>query len=118
MIKTLRQAGFDGHDIEQAENGVDALAKIDADAPDVVLTDWNMPEMTGIELAHAMKGLAGNLSATRLAKAAAELETAAADAGAEAAGDLQRELLGDAVERFVGELGKALAEVAMLEPGA
>ena len=54
VTRTLRQAGFGGHDIEEAENGVYALAKIEADAPDVVLTDWNMPEMTGIELARAM----------------------------------------------------------------
>ncbi len=54
VTRTLRQAGFGGHDIEEAENGVDALAKIEADAPDVVLTDWNMPEMSGIELARAM----------------------------------------------------------------
>lgn len=54
VTRTLRQAGFGGHDIEEAENGVEALAKIDADPPDVVLTDWNMPEMTGIELARAM----------------------------------------------------------------
>ena len=54
VIRTLRQAGFGGHDIEEAENGVDALAKIEADKPDFVLTDWNMPEMTGIELAVTM----------------------------------------------------------------
>ncbi|MCP5056706.1 MAG: response regulator [bacterium] len=54
VTRTLRQAGFGGHDIEEAENGIDALAKIEADAPDVVLTDWNMPEMTGIELAREM----------------------------------------------------------------
>ncbi len=54
VTRTLRQAGFGGHDIEEAENGVDALARIDADKPDLVLTDWNMPEMTGIELAQAI----------------------------------------------------------------
>ncbi len=51
VIRTLRQAGFGGHDIEEAENGVTALERIEADPPDLVLTDWNMPEMTGLELA-------------------------------------------------------------------
>jgi two-component system chemotaxis response regulator CheY len=54
VTRTLRQAGFGGHTIEEAENGKDALAKIEADAPDLVLTDWNMPEMSGIELAKAI----------------------------------------------------------------
>ena len=54
VTRTLRQAGFGGHAIEEAENGKEALAKIEADAPDLVLTDWNMPEMTGIELAQAI----------------------------------------------------------------
>lgn len=55
VIRTLRQAGFGGHDVEEAVDGKDALEKIAADEPDLVLTDWNMPEMTGIELAHALK---------------------------------------------------------------
>jgi two-component system chemotaxis response regulator CheY len=54
VVRTLKQAGFTGHTIEEAENGKDALSKIEADAPDLVLTDWNMPEMTGIELVKAM----------------------------------------------------------------
>lgn len=54
VTRTLRQAGFGGHDLEEAENGVDALEKIEADAPDVILSDWNMPEMTGIELLRAL----------------------------------------------------------------
>lgn len=54
VVRTLKQAGFTGHTVEEAENGKDALAKIEADAPDLVLTDWNMPEMSGIELVKAM----------------------------------------------------------------
>jgi len=50
VMKTLREAGFDGHDIVQAEDGAKALEKIRADSPDLILCDWNMPNMTGPEL--------------------------------------------------------------------
>jgi two-component system chemotaxis response regulator CheY len=48
--RTLRQAGFEGHDISEAEDGAKAFAAIKAAAPDIVLSDWNMPNMSGIEL--------------------------------------------------------------------
>lgn len=38
-----------GFDVEEAENGRDGLDACDASMPDVVLLDWNMPVMTGIE---------------------------------------------------------------------
>ena len=50
VIRTLRQAGYDDHDIVEAEDGADALAKVGSEKPDLVLSDWNMPEMTGIQL--------------------------------------------------------------------
>jgi two-component system response regulator DesR len=37
--------------VGQAGNGVEALSLIEREAPDVVLTDIEMPEMTGLELA-------------------------------------------------------------------
>jgi two-component system chemotaxis response regulator CheY len=54
VIRTMRQAGFDAHEFLEAENGVEALAAIKAHAPDLVLSDWNMPEMTGIQLKEAL----------------------------------------------------------------
>ena len=54
VIRTIRQAGFDTGDVVQAENGLVALDKIRKDMPDLILADWNMPEMTGIELLQAM----------------------------------------------------------------
>ena len=50
VLKTLRQAGLGDHDFDEAGNGVEAVAKIKEAAPDLVLSDWNMPEMNGLEL--------------------------------------------------------------------
>ncbi len=50
VMRTLRQAGFDGNTFIEAENGAQAFTAISADMPDIVLCDWNMPEMNGLEL--------------------------------------------------------------------
>jgi two-component system chemotaxis response regulator CheY len=44
----LKQIGFTS--IDEAENGEIALSKIGDGNYDFVISDWNMPEMTGIEL--------------------------------------------------------------------
>ncbi len=41
--------------IVEAENGKDGLDRLRRDGADVVITDWNMPEMDGIELARAIR---------------------------------------------------------------
>lgn len=38
-----------GFTVEEAENGQDGLDKCEGVMPDVVLLDWNMPVMSGIE---------------------------------------------------------------------
>lgn len=48
--KTLRLAGFENHEIVEADDGVKALASIKASKPDLILSDWNMPNMTGLQL--------------------------------------------------------------------
>src|SRR4029453_18293443 len=56
VVRTLRQAGFNGHDVVEAENGKEGLEKTREVKPDLVLSDWNMPEMTGIEFLKALRG--------------------------------------------------------------
>ena len=48
--RTLRQAGFGEYEVEEAANGLEALERIAKAVPALVVSDWNMPEMNGIEL--------------------------------------------------------------------
>lgn len=52
--RTLRQAGFKGHDIVEAENGAEALEAVKSESPDLILSDWHMPVMNGIEFKQAL----------------------------------------------------------------
>jgi two-component system chemotaxis response regulator CheY len=55
VTRTLRQAGFGDAELHEAENGAEGLAKVAEIRPDLVLSDWNMPEMTGIEFLQALR---------------------------------------------------------------
>ena len=50
VTRTLRQAGYGGHELVEAGNGVEGLQAVQQHGPDLVLSDWNMPEMNGIDL--------------------------------------------------------------------
>ncbi len=45
----------EGHHITLAENGKQALEKLNEDSFDLVLTDVKMPKMNGVELLKALK---------------------------------------------------------------
>jgi two-component system chemotaxis response regulator CheY len=48
--RTLRQAGYTGHDVVEAGDGETALALIREGAAELVLCDWNMPGISGLEV--------------------------------------------------------------------
>jgi two-component system chemotaxis response regulator CheY len=50
----LKSNGYSS--LHQAENGVEALRVIRSKPIDLVITDWNMPNMTGIELLKTIRG--------------------------------------------------------------
>jgi len=50
----LKQLGFGN--VDEAENGQEALQKLRADTFGFVVSDWNMPVMTGIDMLRAIRG--------------------------------------------------------------
>ena len=59
VTRTLRQAGFGDHDYVEAGDGAEGLEAVGREAPDLVLSDWNMPEVSGIEFLQRLRA-AGN----------------------------------------------------------
>lgn len=46
-----------GYEVTEVENGEEALAKCKATMPDLILLDWNMPVMGGIEFITELRRL-------------------------------------------------------------
>ncbi len=65
----------DGHNIRTAMNGRDALAKLEAEPADVIITDVKMPDMDGIELLRSVRELYSDIGVV-LMTAFATVETA------------------------------------------
>jgi two-component system, chemotaxis family, chemotaxis protein CheY len=83
VIRTLRQAGYEDHDIVEAEDGRDALDKVGSEQPDLVLCDWNMPEMSGIDCLRALRAAGSTVPFGFVtSEGSAEMREQAASAGA------------------------------------
>lgn len=83
VVRTMRQAGLTGHDIIEAENGAQALQLTQSEEPDLILSDWNMPEMTGIEFLRALRGSGSQIPFCFVtSEGSEEMRTQAEQAGA------------------------------------
>lgn len=49
--------GTIGHETTAAEDGLDALEKLKEHKFDVIMTDWNMPKMNGLELVRSIRAM-------------------------------------------------------------
>jgi two-component system chemotaxis response regulator CheY len=67
----LRQLGYTN--VDEAENGAAALSTLKEKKYDLVISDWNMPVMTGIELLKSVRADPG-LKATPFLMVTAEAE--------------------------------------------
>jgi two-component system chemotaxis response regulator CheY len=81
--RALRQAGFDDYEYEEAENGKEALNVALNNPPGLILSDWNMPEMSGIESLTAMRAAGCNVPFGFVtSEGSADMRQQAKDAGA------------------------------------
>ena len=51
-----------GYDVAEAENGVIALSHLNRTVPDLIVTDLNMPQMSGLELISHVRSLYPSVS--------------------------------------------------------
>ena len=104
VTRTLRQAGYGDHAFVEAVDGADAFTKVATEAPDLVLSDWNMPRVSGIELLRALRASGNDV---RFGFVTSE-STEAMRATAEQAGALF--LIGKpfTAETFAAQLGAVL----------
>jgi two-component system cell cycle response regulator len=56
IAKALRELG---HDVEMAEDGLQGWDRFTANAPDVIISDWNMPGIEGDELCRRVRAADG-----------------------------------------------------------
>jgi two-component system chemotaxis response regulator CheY len=55
VTRTLRQAGLGNHTIVEGCDGAEGLALVASESPDLVMSDWNMPNLSGIDFLRALR---------------------------------------------------------------
>lgn len=53
VLNALKSFGYS--EVVEAEDGQEGLAKLQSEQVDFVITDWNMPNMTGLDLTKAIR---------------------------------------------------------------
>jgi two-component system chemotaxis response regulator CheY len=83
IMRTLRQAGFEGHTTSEASSGEEALAFVKATPPELLFLDWNMPDMTGMDVVQELKKTGVDIAFGFVtSEKTPEMQQAARDAGA------------------------------------
>lgn len=55
LQRAIRQAGYRSLVVAEAENGVQAIDAMRGQSPKLVLSDWNMPEMSGLDFLRQLR---------------------------------------------------------------
>jgi two-component system chemotaxis response regulator CheY len=83
ILRAIRQAGYRELVVGEAENGFQAFDKIRDEKPRLVVSDWNMPEMSGLDLLRQIRAIDNHVPfgfVTSLASQ--EMRSLAKDSGA------------------------------------
>lgn len=84
VARTLRQAGFGKHDMVEAADGRQTYEMAMHDAPHLVVSDWNMPELNGIDVLRRLRASGNTVTFGFItAECTPEMREAAASAGAD-----------------------------------
>jgi two-component system chemotaxis response regulator CheY len=83
VARELRSAGFAELLIAEAGSGMDAITVMKDFNPELVLSDWNMPGMTGLDLLKSLRGDGCSVPFGFITtEASTEMRSAASEAGA------------------------------------
>ena len=55
VIRAIKSAGLGKFDISEAGNGIEGLDAVTEHKPDIIISDWNMPEMDGLEFLRKLR---------------------------------------------------------------
>jgi CheY-like chemotaxis protein len=55
LRRVVQEAGGEGVEVRGATNGQEALDLVDSFSPDLIITDWHMPGVTGIEMLQTLR---------------------------------------------------------------
>lgn len=105
VIKSLRQAGYESATVIEAGGAKEALQKLAAGGIDLVLSDVNMPDITGIELVKVVKAKMPKLPIVMVTtESSADMKQQMLDAGAN--GIITKPFPPEELQKIIGPLVK------------
>jgi two-component system chemotaxis response regulator CheY len=83
ISRTLRKAGYEEHLFEEADSVVEAMRLLKNSPPDLVISDWNMPQMSGLALLQMVRKESSKIKFGFVtSEAGEEMQKKAVDSGA------------------------------------
>lgn len=83
LQRAIKQAGYRTLEVAEAENGNQAIEKLRGEQPKLILSDWNMPEMNGIDFLRHLRAANNKVPFGFVtSETSAEMRSLAMDSGA------------------------------------